>query len=171
MKPAREIARNNSQTYFVSFQTAERKAFFRNERWAILLLKTVQRYADAGEYQLHDFVIMIDHVHFLKTPNGALERSVQLIKGGFSFQAKRAFTWSGDIWQAGFTDHRIRDSRDFERHIAYIEQNCRSLNCEEHRYCGRNAGLALAPGPQWLKPPQNEGIDGRAQARPLQSRC
>ncbi len=156
MKPAREVARNNNQTYFVTFQTAARKPFFRHERWATLLLNTFQRYADAGEYQLHDFVIMHDHVHLLVTPVGALERSVQLIKGGFSFHAKRTFEWKSDIWQAGFTDHRIREQQDWERHIVYIDQNVRSLNHEDYRYCGRACGLSLAPAPQWLKPCQHD---------------
>ena len=85
-------------------------------------MNTLERYALAREYDLHDFVIMPDHLHFITTPRGALERTAQLIKGGFSFQAKRAFEWSDAVWQAGFSDHRIRDVADWELHIAYIEK-------------------------------------------------
>src|ERR1700753_1886867 len=125
MRPSREPFRQAGQTYFITFQTARRQYFFRNERWAIALLNTLQRYQDS--YALHDFVIMPDHVHLLLSPAVALERVVQLIKGGFSFNARRAFEWKGDIWQAGFSDHRVRDAKDHDQHLAYIKQNIASL--------------------------------------------
>ena len=89
LRPKRELFRQAGQTYFITFQTAERKPFFRNERWAVALLNLIERYRN--EFDLHDFVIMHDHVHLLINPHVALERVVQLLKGGFSFQAKRAF--------------------------------------------------------------------------------
>lgn len=152
MKPTRENVRNNGQTYFLTFTTAERKPFFRHDRWAELFLDTLQRYSSADEFSLHDFVVMPDHVHLLLTPGGSLERSAQLIKGGFSFQAKRAFAWQGDIWQVGFSEHRVRDCSDWKLHIAYIEKNLRSLHREHYPFCGRAGRLSLKPAPQWLKP-------------------
>ncbi|HSU20197.1 MAG TPA: hypothetical protein VLI45_10685, partial [Acidobacteriaceae bacterium] len=62
------------------------------------------------------------------------------------------FEWKGDIWQAGFSDHRVRDAEDWEQHIAYIQKNVLSLRREEHRFCGDGFGGALIPCPQWLKP-------------------
>jgi hypothetical protein len=50
-------------------------------------------------------------------PFESVEKSVQLIKGGFSFRAKRELEWKGEIWQPGFTDHRIRDEEDWLRHL------------------------------------------------------
>jgi putative transposase len=150
MRPTREPFRQRDQTYFVTFQTAQRMYCFRNERWALELLNTLQRYKD--DFDLHDFVIMPDHVHLLLSPHCPLERVVQLIKGGFSFSARRAFEWKGDIWQAGFSDHRIRDEHDWLEHLAYIKRNVSSLRQERYRFCGENAGLALASFPPWLKP-------------------
>src|SRR5580692_10268386 len=124
MRPTREPIRQADQTYFITFQTFQRKSFFRNERWAIALLNTIHRYTN--EFDLHDFVIMPDHVHLLISPQKPLERIVQLIKGGYSFSARRAFEWTGDIWQPGFTDHRIRDEHDYLEHLAYIERNISS---------------------------------------------
>jgi Transposase IS200 like len=59
---------------------------------------------------LHAFVLMPEHVHLLLTPvsDVTLERAIQLIKGGYS----RAFglEFRGrEVWQRGFTDHRVRD--------------------------------------------------------------
>jgi putative transposase len=150
LRPPREMFRQSEQIYFVTFQTAGRTPLFRNERWAELMLATLARYE--GEFALHDFVVMIDHLHLLLTPHGTVERSVQMVKGGFSFQAKREFEWSGDIWQAGFSDHRIRDVEDARVHQAYIAKNVAALKRPGWKYCGDNSGLAMQALPQWLKP-------------------
>ena len=83
----------------------------------------VLRHYDGNGYMLHAFVIMPDHLHLLITPSESVERSVQLFKGGFSFRAKRELDWKGNIWQPGFTDHRIRDEEDWKRHLEYIRSN------------------------------------------------
>jgi len=51
-----------------------------------------------------------------------LERVLQLIKGGYSREFGLEFG-PKEIWQRGFTDHRIRDTGDYERHRNYIHQN------------------------------------------------
>ena len=111
---------------------------------------------------------MPDHVHLLITPFGAVERTVQLIKGGFSFAAKRELGWNGRLWQAGFSDHRIRDIKDYQQHIRYIRKNVESLSGVEHGFCGANMGLALDAVPQWLKPLDRQDSNGGAEAPPLQ---
>jgi putative transposase len=93
---------------------------------------------------------------------------MQNIKGSFSFRAKSAFDWKQNIWQPGFSDHRIRDARDWDCHIAYMRQNpvknklCSSS--EEYRYLA----LDLDPIPQRLKPFNLSRSDGEAEAPPLQ---
>lgn len=167
VRAKREPARHNHQTYFVTFQAMERKAFFRNERWAELFLSVLVRYRK--EFALHDFVVMHDHVHLLVTPNGALERPIGLVKGGYSFYAKREFSWNGEIWQPGFSDHRIRDANDWDKHIAYIRKNVSSLKQPGYKFCGENAGIPLDAAPQWLKPHNSGDRDGGAEAPPLQN--
>jgi putative transposase len=166
MRPSRENFRQAGQTYFATFQTVQRQCFFRNERWSSLLLKTLQRYTD--QLHLHDFVIMHDHIHLLLSPEVALEKAIQLVKGGFSFSARREFSWKGDIWQSGFTDHRIRNTEDFHIHIAYIEKNVSSSIAEAIAVRGLDSALILAPVPQWLKPRSMQSIYGGAEAPPLQ---
>jgi putative transposase len=150
MRPPREPFRQSEQLYFLTFQTASRTPFFRNEAWAELMLHTLDRYK--AEYALHDFVIMVDHLHLLVTAHRAVERSVQLMKGGFSFEAKRKLGWSGEIWQPGFSDHRIRDAEDARVHVAYIAKNVAALRKPDWKYCGVKCGLVMEPFPQWLKP-------------------
>jgi putative transposase len=144
------VFRQRDQTYFVTFQTARRLPLFRNERWAVLFIEVWQRYLH--EFELHDFVVMHDHIHLLLSPKCPLEKAVQLIKGGYSFAAKRAFKWKGEIWQAGFSDHRIRDFGDWELHIAYIAENVDSLKDEGYRFCGSGGLVPLSAVPPWLKP-------------------
>jgi putative transposase len=167
VRPTREPIRQADQTYFVTFQTVKRTPFFRNERWAVALFDTIQKYSN--QYSLHDFVIMPDHVHLLLSPLCPLEKAVQLIKGGYSFTAKRSFNWKGDIWQPGFSDHRIRDIADLQQYIAYIEKNVASLQTPNYKFCGGAGSVQLAAFPQWLKPLTSASLDGGAEAPPLQS--
>jgi len=120
MRPRRETIRTNEYSYFVSTQTKDRMPFFRHDRWARLMLDVLRHYDGTG-YQLHAYVVMPDHLHLLITPFESVEKSVQLFKGGFSFQAKRELDWKGEIWQPGFTDHHIRDEEDWKRHLNTFE--------------------------------------------------
>jgi putative transposase len=173
MKAPREHATNNGQTYFVTSETAERRMFFGNERWAKLFLEVLFHYRANG-YLLHEFVIMPEHFHATITPKASLEKAVQFIKGGFSFRAKKQLEDNGEIWQRGFSDHRIRDMRDYETHKRYIHQNPvkRRLVFEAKAYPYSSAAgtFDLDPVPQWLKPLSLGAIDGTAKAVPLQIR-
>ncbi len=172
MKPPREHATNNGQTYFVTSETAERRMLFSNERWAKLFLDVLFHYRANG-YLLHEFVIMPEHFHATITPNASLEKAVQFIKGGFSFRAKKELQYKWEIWQRGFSDHRIRDMRDYEIHKRYIHQNPvkRRLVFEAKAYPYSSAAgtFELDEVPQWLKPPCQTMHDGAAKAVPLQN--
>jgi hypothetical protein len=65
-----------------------------------------------------------DHFHLIITPADIpLERAVQFVKGGFSFRAGRELASVSEIWQKGFTDHRIRDASNHRRCREYIILN------------------------------------------------
>jgi putative transposase len=166
MRPARETVSRSGQTFFVSSQTVERRPFFRNERWAILMEEIFQHYR-GNSYLLHAYVIMPDHSHLIISPEASLERAMQNVKGGFSFRAKSAFDWRHNIWQPGFSDHRIRDAKDWDCHISYMRHNpVKNKLCsfsEEYRYLAVN----LDPIPQRLKPLSLTRSDGGAEAPPL----
>ncbi|HEY2472120.1 MAG TPA: transposase [Terracidiphilus sp.] len=107
-------------------------------------------------YLLHEFVLMPDHFHLLITPSVALERAVQLIKGGFSFRTKKELGSNAEIWQRVFSDYRIRDFEDYGKHRHYIHLNpVKKHLCERpevHRYSSAHPGWKLDPIPQGLKP-------------------
>ncbi len=168
MRPRREPNRNDEYAYFVSTQTIDRKPFFRHDRWAQLMITTLNRYAES-DGRLHAYVVMPDHLHVLITPSVSVEKSVQLIKGGFSFRAKRELDWKGEIWQPGFTDHRIRDEEDWNHHIEYIRKNPVLAHLVEDSVLYPNAMFPDAQFPRGLKPCPSGDIDVRAEARTLQN--
>src|SRR5580698_10271393 len=167
MRPRRETTRNNEFAYFVSTQTAGRRPFFRHDRWARLMLSTINHYRGTG-YQLHGFVIIPDHLHLLITPVESVEKSTQLVKGGFSFRAKRELEWNGEIWQPGFTDHRIRDEEDWHRHVEYIRSNPIEAKLAEDIALYEFIGFPSTEFPRGLKPAVIATNDVRAEARTLQ---
>jgi putative transposase len=126
-------------------------------------------------YLLHEFVVMPDHVHVLFTPKASLEKAVQFIKGGFSYRAKKEFGLSMEIWQKGFSDHRIRDASDYRVHQIYIRQNPVRKNlcakAEEYPYSSARGGFDFDPPPQGLKPPNlAEPCAARLEGVPFQSK-
>jgi putative transposase len=83
-----------------------------------------------------------------------LERSVQFIKGRYSHAFGIEFGRK-EVWQRGFTDHRIRDAEDLQRHREYIHQNPvkRRLvkNAADYRYCSAFPGFKLDEHPSEAK--------------------
>ncbi|SNS33023.1 putative transposase [Granulicella rosea] len=100
--------------------TYNRRRLFQVPANAEMLIETLQNYRKAGNFKLHAFVIMPDHIHLLLTPTEvALERVRGLIKGGFSHRIGSKMP----VWQRGFTDHRIRDAEEFAVRRGYIHAN------------------------------------------------
>ena len=100
---------------------------------------------------------MPEHVHLLLTPanNVTLEHAVQLIKAGYTHDLGTIIGRTREIWQRGFTDHRIRNDQDFLHHQNYIHRNPveRKLVIEasEYRYCSAFPGFKLEPWPTAAK--------------------
>jgi putative transposase len=135
-------------TYFVTFVTWQRRRIFVVEPYVRVFLKTLYSYRRQGRFELHAFVLMLEHVHLLLMPASdvTLERAIQFIKGGYSRVFGLEFR-GREVWQRGFTDHRIRDAEDFARHREYIHQNpvkrglaVRAVEC---RYCSEYPGFKL----------------------------
>jgi putative transposase len=145
---------NHERVFFVTTVTSQRQPIFRHEAAAKLLIDTLAHYRDQGKYLLHEFVIMPDHLHALITPADeiSVERTIQFIKGGFSFRLK----WRGPVWQASFTNHRVRDHEDYQNHREYIRMNPvrarLSTTAESYPYSSMAGSLRLDPVPQGLKP-------------------
>jgi putative transposase len=174
MKPQREHATNNSQTYMVTSSTWERRTLFQAGPWTNLLIDTLCHYRPFA-YLLHEFVIMPNHFHVLITPQTSLEKAVQFIKGGFSYRAKKELGSNMEVWQKGFQDHRVRDANDYAVHVSYIYNNpVNERFCErphEFLYSSAYAGFELDAIPQGPKPQISaEPVAARLEGVPFQNK-
>ena len=142
------------RTFFITSVTAQRRTLFQRAAAADLFIDVLLYYRSQRKYLLHEFVVMPDHFHALITPacEISLERAVQFIKGGFSFRLKSKLP----VWQASFTNHRIQDEIDYERHREYIWMNPVRAGlvqrAEEYLYSSANRRFAMDPMPPGLKP-------------------
>ena len=141
----------------MTFSTWDRRRLFTVESNTRLFLKTLYVYRRQGRFELHAFVVMPEHVHLLLTPAPAvtLERSIQFIKGGYSHALGLELGRKGEVWQRGFTDHRVRDIEDFENHRTYIHENPvkRGLvtSASDYRYSSAFLGFNLDNWPSAAK--------------------
>ena len=129
--PYRGVTREG--TYFVTASAFEKRCLLQSERMARLLIEVLFHYHKQDKYHLHEFVVMPNHFHVLITPisPATLEKTVQFIKGGFSYRARKELRFNGEIWQTSFYDRRVRDA------IEYVFSSIQ---------------LKLDEIPQWLKP-------------------
>jgi REP-associated tyrosine transposase len=142
-KPFRNTNAENIQqegrTFFISSHAVGYP--LQTERMANLFIDVLKRYVAAKKFTIHDFVVMPDHFHLQMTVNGTMtiEKAVQLIKGNFSYRAKKELGFQREVWQRGFSDERIWDRESFLAHRAYIDQNPvkagLTRSAEEYPYC------------------------------------
>jgi putative transposase len=149
--------RTSQSTYFVTANVLEKRSLFQVEKIARLFIEIMFAHRSKKKFLLHEFVVMPDHFHLILTPTGiTLERAMQLVKGGFSFQLNRALKSKRDPWQPSFFDRRIRNSLEYQKYKDYIWQNPvkRGLarTPEEYPYSSANPAFTLDPVPQRLKP-------------------
>jgi putative transposase len=145
-------------TYFVTTKAFQSTALFQVHATADILVSKLFHYRDTGAYQLHAFVVMPNHLHVLltPTPTTSLEKAMQLIKGGSSYEIRNQRGSRLEIWQPGFHEETVRDEADFLSKFRYIEQNpvaARLIDTPADWPWGSACGhYKLDPIPQRLKP-------------------
>jgi putative transposase len=128
-RPARNAAPeailSNERVFFATTKTSETRRVLQSERNAVLLIDVLRSNVAAGKFQLHDFVIMPDHLHLLVTLPGimTIEKAMQLIKGGFSYRLRKECGFQGEVWQRGFSEVRVNDRHSWLQYRDYIRQN------------------------------------------------
>jgi len=128
-RPSRNTNRNDIQdgprTFFVTSRTSEGRSLLQTERMANLFIDVLRNYVMAKKFRLHDFVAMPNHFHLQFTLDDGMtvEKAVGLVKGNFSYRAKKELGYQFEIWQPGFSDERVWDRESFLRHRSYIDNN------------------------------------------------
>ena len=128
-KPRRNASPNqilgSSRTFFVTTNTSMGRALSQSERNAMLFIDVLRSYVKTKKFQVHDFVVMPDHVHLLITVKDdmTIEKALQFIKGGFSFRLKKETGYAREVWRRGFSETRVNDHQSYKNHREYIAQN------------------------------------------------
>jgi len=116
---------NPSRIFFVTTKTSMGRRLLQSERNAELLIDVLRSLVAEHRFELHDFVIMPDHVHLLMTVENSMtvENAMQLIKGRFSHRLSHEFGYKGEVWQRGFSEVQVMNRESHEKHREYIGQN------------------------------------------------
>ncbi|MGA7558320.1 MAG: transposase [Terriglobales bacterium] len=98
----------SERTFFVTSSTWGKRALLQSARGARLLIDVLYHYRQQHKYLLHEFVVMPDHFHVLITVDAemTIEKSAQLIKGGFAFRAGRELGFRAPVAEGIFRDSR-----------------------------------------------------------------
>jgi putative transposase len=116
---------NPSRTFFATTGASMGRRLFQSERNAGLLIDVLRSLVAERKFELHDFVVMPDHVHLLLTVREGMtiEKAMQLIKGRFSHRLSNECGYRGEVWQRGFTEEQVMNRESFDGHSKYVAQN------------------------------------------------
>jgi REP element-mobilizing transposase RayT len=90
---------------------------------AIAVAEELAAGAVNGYYELGSWVIMPNHVHILLCPAVQISRIVSGIKATTARVANRLLNRTGPFWSRNYFDRWIRDSKEEQRVVRYIENN------------------------------------------------
>jgi len=126
------------------------RRLLQSERNAKLLVDVLRSLVAQRKFELHDFVVMPDHLHLLLTVYNemTIEKAMQLIKGRFSHRLSHEFGYKGEVWQRGFTEEQVMNRESFRAHREYIAQNPVKVglvaSADEFPFCFRNLAKTKA---------------------------
>jgi putative transposase len=156
-------------TYFVTTKSWENTFWFQADKLAPIVVGKMLEYRDNENYFLHDFVLMPNHLHVILTPASAsLEKCMQLIKGGSSFEIHKLRGSKSEVWQSGFHESRVTGPTDYQKKRDYVWFNPVAAKLVERpevwSYGSASGKYKLAPVPQGQKPIPSHGADVGAKA-------
>jgi REP element-mobilizing transposase RayT len=98
--------------------------YLRRKDIANIVATNLQRGVELGHYDPPAWVIMANHVHALLLPKVSPERLLGALKGCAAREANLVLGRTGQpFWQAESYDHWVRDARELEKIVIYIENN------------------------------------------------
>ncbi|HBE80376.1 MAG TPA: hypothetical protein DDW65_21725 [Firmicutes bacterium] len=131
--------------YFITTNTYDRLPYFENEILCELFLETLDFTSLIKEFNIHGWAINLEHLHLLIQPTGKYNYSeiMGTLKRNFSrdcndpyfkahvdklFELQSRFLMDCNRnsllpfkWQSSFHDHLIRDEKDYQNHLEYIQ--------------------------------------------------
>jgi len=96
----------------------------RRPEFAEMVVEAIRFRDQEGQFTLHNFVVMANHVHLLVTPRIAVPRLTQSLKRFTAREGNRMLGVIGQpFWQDESYDRWVRNEVEFERIANYIENN------------------------------------------------
>ncbi len=94
----------SASTYFITAGICSKMRLLQPQRMAELFCNTLFEKRATNKFLLHAFIVMPNHVYLMITvpPDSTLERTMQLIKGGFSREAGKLLSLAHPFWQKSF---------------------------------------------------------------------
>jgi putative DNA methylase len=144
---------------------------------ADMIVEAIQYNGDIlGQFALHAYVVMPNHVHLLATPRVPLPKLTKSLKGITAKRANQILALTGNrFWQEESYDHTVRHEREFEKIRNYIEENpVRAglvMEASEYRWSSAWGGAdplvrAGPPGPASRRPNELTAQDGATGGSP-----
>jgi putative transposase len=135
------------QTYVLTSVTFQRQRIFQTPDHAELMISILLRHRELKRFLIHGFVVMPDHLHVALTPMESIEKTAQLVRGGFSFAIRKDHR--GTVWQDGYHAHRIIDEDDYRNQLHYIAQNPIRKRWFEYPYVHTRGTWVMDQSPEY----------------------
>ena len=108
----------------------------------------------AKMYELHAWVVMPTHVHVVLSPKRPLAEIMRWLKWTTARRCNRLLVKTGCFWQDESFDHWIRNGRELESIIAYVEANPIAAGLQNWPWSSKTVGQAiLSPAIERFEPP------------------
>ncbi len=96
---------------------------------------------DGSRYQLYAWCVMPSHVHVVFEPMQGHELP-QILHSWKSYTAKeinKVLGGTGQLWEAEYYDHLLRNERDFRAQIDYVLTNPQRAGLKDWKWVGLDA--------------------------------
>jgi putative transposase len=142
-------------THFVTTDCYEKKSVLQCDRMAGLFVDVLQHYRCEKTMQVHEFIVMPDHVHVMLSTTESEMMAVKRIKGCFSTRAIKEFEYRDKIWQPSFYCKWVNNVERYQAFGRYIRQNPVKAGLvtteAEWRFSSASGEFAVDPAPEWMR--------------------
>ena len=123
MRSLRKLRKN--ATYHVTSKINRDENIFEEKEFAEIFLEVVRLAKNIYDFDLRNFCVMPDHIHFLIKPikNSNLSRIMQWIKSVFAKIFNKRMNYSGHVWKGRFFSKIIEDVKQLVNTFLYIARN------------------------------------------------
>jgi putative DNA methylase len=94
----------------------------------------------AKKYELHAWVVMPTHVHAIMTPKRPFREIMRWLKWTTARRCNQLLNRTGSFWQDESFDHWVRNGRELESLIAYVEGNPLAAGLENWQWSSAPSG-------------------------------